>query len=64
VEAIPERTLRNADEIWLASSTKEVLPITRLDDQPVGTGRPGPLFAHMDRLYQEYKTTVMRQPSI
>jgi D-alanine transaminase len=64
VEAIPERTLRDADEIWLASSTKEVLPITRLDDQPVGTGRPGPLFAHMDRLYQEYKTTVMRQPSI
>lgn len=60
---VAEAELRDADEIWLASSTKEVLPITRLDGQPVGSGRPGPLYRHMDQLYQDYKATVMRQPS-
>ena len=36
--------LAAAEEIWLTSSTKEVLPVTRLDGEPVGGGRPGPLF--------------------
>ncbi|KPV40656.1 cytochrome C [Thiohalorhabdus denitrificans] len=36
--------LPHAEEIWVTSSTKEVLPVTRLDGEPVGKGRPGPLF--------------------
>lgn len=39
--------LRTADELWLSSSGREVLPITTLDGQPVGTGRPGPLYRQM-----------------
>jgi len=61
VGPVPEAALRSADEIWLTSSTREVLPITVLDDQPVGAGQPGPLFKRMDTLYQNYKATVMRQ---
>jgi D-alanine transaminase len=38
-----------------------VLPITVLDGQPVGTGRPGPVFARMYGWYQEFKATVMRR---
>jgi D-alanine transaminase len=53
--AIPEAGLRAAEEIWLTSSTKEILPVTRLDGRPVGTGRPGPLWARMRDLYQAYK---------
>lgn len=55
-----ETRIRAADELWLTSSTKEVLPITRLDGQPVGTGKPGAIFWKMYGLYQDYKTRVMR----
>ncbi|HEX7952808.1 MAG TPA: D-amino acid aminotransferase [Burkholderiales bacterium] len=60
VREIPEAQLRSAQEIWMTSSTKEVLAITRLDGKPVGTGTPGPLFARMYALYQDYKNQVMR----
>src|SRR5205085_1455552 len=43
VRAIPQAELRAADEIWLSSSTKEVLAVTRLDGKPVGSGKPGPV---------------------
>jgi D-alanine transaminase len=63
VEPIAESILRSADEIWLTSSTKEILPITHLDGQAVGSGTPGPLYRKLDQLYQNYKATIMRQPS-
>lgn len=44
-----------ADEIWLTSSTKEILPIVQLDDKTIGTGRPGPLHAKLHGLLQDYK---------
>jgi D-alanine transaminase len=60
IRAITETELRAAEEIWIASSTKEVLAVTRLDGQPVGTGRPGPLFRRMHADYQMFKQRVMR----
>lgn len=57
---ITEAEVRGADEIWLTSSTKEVLAVTRLDGQPVGTGAPGPVGAQMWQWYQDFKETVMR----
>jgi len=49
-----------ADELLLTSSTKEVLAITRLDGKPVGTGKPGAMFARLHKLYQDFKLNVMR----
>ena len=49
-----------ADELLLTSSTKEVLAITQLDGKPVGSGKPGAMFARLHNLYQEYKQKVMR----
>ena len=61
VRPITEAELRAADEVWMTSSTKEVLAITMLDGQPVGTGRPGPLAQRMHALYQQFKNEVMRR---
>ena len=60
VREILETELRLADEIWLTSSTREVLAITRLNDVPVGNGKPGPMFSRMYAAYQDYKKRVMR----
>jgi D-alanine transaminase len=64
VREVTELELRAAEELMLTSSTKEVLAITSLDGRPVGSGRPGPVFARLHRLYQEFKRTVMRQPAL
>jgi D-alanine transaminase len=58
---VSEDEVRTADEIWLTSATKEVLAVTRLDGKAVGTGKPGPVFKRMYKLYQDYKRTVMRR---
>ena len=54
------RDLRAADEIWVTSSSKEVLAIVELDGSPIGEGRPGAVFRRMYQLYQDFKRRVMR----
>ena len=44
-----------ADEMWLSSSTKEVLAVTTLDGKPFASGRPGPMFKRMHALFQAAK---------
>jgi len=61
VRAVSEAEVRSADEIWVTSSTKEVLAVTTLDGKPVGDGRPGTLFRRMHALYQQFKQDHMRQ---
>ncbi len=60
VRDVQETEVRRADELWMCSSTREVLPIVALDGHPVGAGRPGPVFARMYGWYQEFKRSVMR----
>ena len=43
----------SASEAFLTGSVMEVMPLTRLDDGPVGSGRPGPVTGRLHRLYQE-----------
>jgi D-alanine transaminase len=61
VAEISENELRDADEVWMTSSTKEILAITTLDGQPVGNGKPGPFGEQMFKWYQDFKNTVMRK---
>ena len=52
---ISRTEVESADELMLSSATKEVLPITRLDGRPVGSGEPGPVFARLHAAYQQAK---------
>ncbi len=56
--AIKETELKNADEIWLTSSTKEIMPVIRLDDKPVADAKPGAMYAKMSTIYAEYKERI------
>ena len=55
---VAEEELSNADELWITSSTKEILPATTLNDAPVGDGKPGPVYKKMIAVYQEYKARL------
>ena len=61
---IREAEVRAADELWVTSSSKEILAIVELDGKPVGAGRPGPLFRRAWEGYQEFKRRVMRQEAV
>ena len=56
---IAEDDVRTADELMISSASKEVLPVTRLDNQPVGhgalRGKPGPVYARLYEAYQRAK---------
>ena len=55
---IDQAELSSVNELWLASSTKEIIPIVRLNQQLVGSGQAGPLWSQMFDLYQAYKNRL------
>ena len=57
-EDIPVAALETADEVWVTSSTKEIVPFVRIDGRPVGQGEPGQIWRRMYELYQAYKNDV------
>ena len=57
---IQQDDLLAADEIWLTRSTKEILPVTQLNGETVGSGKPGPVWEQMYGLYQEYKNNLRK----
>jgi branched-subunit amino acid aminotransferase/4-amino-4-deoxychorismate lyase len=53
VEAALHRCdLLRAAEIFLTSSVAEIMPVVRVDERPVGSGRPGILTRRIQRLYR------------
>ncbi len=52
---VSEAELRQAQEIWLTSSTREIVPVVRLNQMPVGQGVPGPLWVKVNAMYQQAK---------
>jgi D-alanine transaminase len=61
---VAEAEVRTADEVWVTSSSKEILAIVTLDGKPVGNGKPGPLFRKAWQGYQEFKAKVMRKEAV
>ena len=54
-KSISEDVLFDADEIWVTSSTWEIVPIVELDNKLIGDGKPGPVWLKVNQLYQEFK---------
>jgi D-alanine transaminase len=61
---VEARVLENADEVWIASAGRGVLPVTNIDDMPVGGGRPGPLWAEMYHRLQRHLDDIAASPAI
>ena len=57
-KVITEDELHDADEIWMTSSTKEIIPITTLNQHKVGKGAPGAKWMQLIDLYQGFKQNV------
>ena len=54
-QEISEGQLRQAEEIWVTSSTREIVPIIQLNNSPVGSGQPGPVWKTVARHYVNFK---------
>lgn len=56
--------MRHADEVWLAAATRDVLPITRIDGRPIGSGRPGPLWMKMSAAFAALRARLATAPPL
>lgn len=59
VQTIPLSAFLTASEIWLTSSTREILPVVELDQKPVADGKPGSVWKTMNKLFQAYKNSLV-----
>ncbi len=57
-EAISKDALKNASEIWITSSTREIIPVVDLDGAQVGNGKPGSFWLTFHKLFQDYKKSL------
>jgi len=53
-ESILEHQLPDADEIFVAGTTSEVVPVTAVDGRSVGDGTPGPVARKISDLFIQY----------
>jgi D-alanine transaminase len=56
---IPVEELEQAEEIWLSSSNREIMPVTRLNGKQVGDGKPGLHWRRITTLYQVRKDNLV-----
>ena len=56
---ISSEDLFEADEVWVTSSTKEIVPVVQVDTDVIGDGAPGPVWKKMITRFQEYKKQLV-----
>ncbi len=54
--------LRAADEVWISAATRDVIPVTRIDGRPVGTGKPGPLWKRINESFDALRKRLAGTP--
>ncbi|MEH6472909.1 MAG: aminotransferase class IV [Halopseudomonas sp.] len=60
-QPIAEQRLQQADEVWISSSTRGVLPVTHVDGLAVANGLPGPLWLQVATLFQEFEKQMLSE---
>lgn len=60
-QAISAEALSQADEIWITSSTREIVPVIELDGKPVGGGAIGPMWYNVAQRFQDYKAHLTQK---
>ena len=54
-DIISLEALQSASEVWLTSSTREIIPVVQLDSATIADGKPGPVWEKMHQLFQVFK---------
>jgi D-alanine transaminase len=61
---VEARDIASCEEVWIASAGRGVLPVTMVDGEPVGSGRPGPLWSEMYARLQRHLDDLASTPAI
>jgi D-alanine transaminase len=57
-QAISNVDFKKASEIWITSSTREIIPVVELDSEIIANGKPGPVWKVFYKLFQAYKQSL------
>jgi D-alanine transaminase len=63
IRSISIEELRAADEVWISAATRDVLPVTRVDGAPIGTGRPGPAWTRLSESFKALRQQLASTPA-
>ena len=61
---VQARDIGSCDEVWIASAGRGVLPVTTVNGEPVGSGRPGPLWSEMHARLQQHLDDIASTPAL
>ena len=53
----------DADEVWIAAATRDVLPVTSIDGKRIGSGKPGPYWERVSRAFIESRARLAATPA-
>ncbi len=53
-----------ADEVMISSASKEILPVTVINGQPVFSGNPGPVYLRLRQAYDSRLTALLQDPAL
>lgn len=63
IRRIALEDLRRADEVWISAATRDVLPITKIDGAPVGSGNPGPIWQSVSGAFLKLRQRLAATPA-
>jgi len=59
---IPLDELFAADEVWFSNTSAEIMPVTKVDDRAIGSGKPGPVWRQVFDAFQARKAEEWERP--